>query len=308
MNMLFNLASSRYFLYLEDDWLPISKPLVQESFMLPLQSRQQRSMNKEGPLSAAITLRDVLTVSINVLTKQDISVMDDDDKFFECSSIECVEDLSIVQVGLQVSQFLPHSTYSFQFYSSQVLLNDQTFRKCAQFFESPELCYKLVDANLLGLGGWQRHVSVNVGIDEVNSTAVLVPYALHEFGLSSLPREVCEYLHGKDRVNEFALWPGFSLNPGVTDLYRLKALLVDSTESRTGGSLHDSPPPRGSAWHWFNIQDEMFEHLFSLDVHAAGARMAFLPVIVFQHTAANFESAYRLQGLERYWDNETNSA
>jgi hypothetical protein len=49
----------------------------------------------------------------------------------------------------------------------------------------------------------------------------------------------------------------------------------------------------------------MFEHSFSMQAHASGASMVFLPLIVFQHTAANFESAYRLQGVERYWDNET---
>lgn len=228
-----------------------------------------------------------------------------------------------------------------------------------------DVCTKLSERNELGNGGWRRTVQVSKrpewgvknfsvsplrfifdkyknGKDQLSDsdgwknsavTAVL-PYALHEFGLSSITG--CAYTHGRARINEFASWPGFSLNPGVTDLLRLQALLRDSSAStrvpedgagtcggRTCSFAHlmdDGPgfdsclsgasllaPVLDGDEHgiWFDGKDAMFEHAFSLRAHAAGAKMAFLPLIVFQHTASALESAYRLQGIRRYWDNET---
>ena len=175
---------------------------------------------------------------------------------------------------------------------------------------------------------------------------------LHEFGFSFLPLADC----WQWRDSSFAFWPGFSLNPGITDLHRLEALLRDSSRptrliarararaspagvkgssrgsARNSGSDHDRervgakkrskcdsatfdldvPDEQeleasafGDSLGWFDDEDSMFEHTFSLRAHASGANMAFLPVIAFQHSAAKFESAYRLQGIERYWDNGT---
>jgi hypothetical protein len=245
---------------------------------------------------------------------------------------------------------------------AQVLLNDQTFRQCAVFFESPALCQDLASQDLLGLGGWQRHVKVTephvegerqaaspgtetaAGPAAAPASTALFPYALHEYGLSNLPRPDCEFLHGRRRVNDFSAWPGLSLNPGVTDLHRLKALLRDGAGSgRCGkeaccsgagaGSAsadahgcgghgegereveREEQESRGAGLHeisclsasssWFDSDDVMFEHSFSLKAHASGANMAFLPLIAFQHGAGAFESAYRLQGVQRRWDNAT---
>ena len=87
MNLIFRVASSRYLLYIEDDWLPLSKPLVQNSFLRPL-------LKLRAPQSdAAVSLRDVLSVAISILTKQGQ---------LACTDFECLEDRSIVQVSLHL--------------------------------------------------------------------------------------------------------------------------------------------------------------------------------------------------------------
>jgi hypothetical protein len=144
---------------------------------------------------------------------------------------------------------------------AQVLLNDQSTRKCAQGFV--EAC----PAGVLGSGGWHRsHVD--------RATGRKVEYRAHEFGLVLLPP------HG------FSYWPGFSLNPGVWDLERMRA----------AGALPRAAP--------FNSSDVRFEQSFSMRVADSGLRVAFLPRLVMRHLGvpAAGGSAYVISGAPRPWD------
>lgn len=97
MNMIIKLALSRYLLYIEDDWLPLPKPLVQRSFLQPL---LQLTGTPHG--EAAVSLRDFVAVAISILKKQGHAT---------CFDFECLEDRSIVQVSLYFSVMFVYLHY-----------------------------------------------------------------------------------------------------------------------------------------------------------------------------------------------------
>jgi hypothetical protein len=51
----------------------------------------------------------------------------------------------------------------------------------------------------------------------------------------------------------------------------------------------------------FDTADPVFEHAFSLGVHDAGLRVAFLPRRTILHIGSE-ESAYAINGFARPWD------
>lgn len=85
MNLIIKMTSTRYLLYIEDDWLPLSKPLVPQSFLQPLLAVRHTS------LDAAVSLWDFVSVAISILRKQGDAV---------CTDFDCLEDRSIVQVSV----------------------------------------------------------------------------------------------------------------------------------------------------------------------------------------------------------------
>jgi hypothetical protein len=91
MNLIFKMAASRYLLYIEDDWLPLPKPLVQRSFLQSLQ--QLRGGGGHTQSAPVVSLRDILSIAINILKKQGSTV---------CTDFECLEDRSIVQVQCSI--------------------------------------------------------------------------------------------------------------------------------------------------------------------------------------------------------------
>ena len=194
-----------------------------------------------------------------------------------------------------------------------MLLNDQSIRLCAVFYDQPQLCKSLAQSNLLGVGGWPRYLElrhVNItGLEERMTDAVRIPYSVHEYGLSRIPSAECPCFYGDKKLNEVSIWPGFSLNPGITDVYRIKSLLQSDLIDRSGEKSMLSADDHSlyGLFHkrlnsWFDEQDPMFEHSFSSNVHARGGRMAFLPLLAFEHSAGQHESAYLMQGTQRYWD------
>ncbi|OQR95665.1 N-terminal acetyltransferase A complex subunit nat1 [Thraustotheca clavata] len=83
-------------------------------------------------------------------------------------------------------------------------------------------------------------------------------------------------------THEFAYWPGFSLNPGIWDLHRLKAQNLS-----------------------FNTASDIFEREFSLGVLYAGLHVATLSYTCAEHIGAppgSNASAYVLNGLPRRFD------
>lgn len=83
------------------------------------------------------------------------------------------------------------------------------------------------------------------------------------------------------------MWPGFSLNPGVWDLYQIK---------RAFGACM-----KGA---YFNPDDMSFEHEFSLSIHMLGLSIAYLPSLFFEHIGEK-ASAYVLNNSSRIWDNNS---
>jgi len=136
---------------------------------------------------------------------------------------------------------------------AQVLLNDQSSRECA-YDNHITPC----DLNKLGTAGWSR-VTTN-GIE----------YVEHEFGVVY-----------EDQV--FSYWPGFSLNPGLWDLERMKQRLGEKIV--------------------FGESDDRFEQSFSLMCYDAGLIFAHLPKVNFRHIGTEV-SSYVLQGddMMRPWD------
>ncbi|GMI07997.1 hypothetical protein TrVE_jg13318 [Triparma verrucosa] len=133
---------------------------------------------------------------------------------------------------------------------AQVLLNDQSSRFCA--YASP--ISSCLDSGNVGKAGWNRG-----------------EYVEHEFGT----------VHP---LHEFTYWPGFSLNPGIWDLRRLRRGLEGVGERFV-----------------FDHEDERFEQSFSVKCLNGGLDFAHLPRINVRHIGTEV-SSYVLNGLERDWD------
>ena len=110
----------------------------------------------------------------------------------------------------------------------------------------------------LGEAGWAR------------ATPGGVAYNLHEFGTV-------------EPGHAFTYWPGFTLNPAVTDV---DALVCGHREAP-----------------YFDPDNARFEQAFSLATYDAGLRVAYLPRVSFAHIGVD-ESAYGLQNVSRPWDGQ----
>ncbi|GMH71477.1 hypothetical protein TL16_g05659 [Triparma laevis f. inornata] len=133
--------------------------------------------------------------------------------------------------------------------AAQVLLNDQSSRACA-YADPMEKCLR---SGNVGKAGWNRD-----GF-----------WVEHEFG-SVYP------------AHDFTYWPGFSLNPGIWDLKRLRKGL--------GGRVV------------FDSEDERFEQSFSVLCLNKGLDFAHMARISVRHIGTEV-SSYVLNGLERPFDN-----
>ena len=130
---------------------------------------------------------------------------------------------------------------------SQILLNSQASRECA-YDVPPGACAK--DGLAFG-GGWRRGT-----------------YVQHEFGS----------LHPG---HDFTYWPGFSLNPGVWDLARMRKSLGEGLV--------------------FDEGDSRFEQSFSLRCYDAGLEFGYLGRVTVRHIGVEV-SSYVLNGMERPFD------
>jgi len=135
---------------------------------------------------------------------------------------------------------------------AQVLLNDQSSRACAEgrVVECEGGLWK-------GKAGWKRKTKTT-GIE----------YLEHEFG-------IVEYGH------EFSYWPGFSLNPGVWDLERIK--------DAWGGDFV------------FDVDDKRFEQSFSMNCYDKGLLFGHLGQVAVKHIG-DVVSSYILNGEARPFD------
>ena len=136
----------------------------------------------------------------------------------------------------------------------QVLLNDQSTRSCAYAADA--------GCDERGSAGWAREAAGGVA------------YRLHDFGTV-------------EPGHAFTYWPGFTLNPAVTDVDALRC----AHEAATGAAP------------FFDPDDKRFEQTFSLATYDAGLRVAYLPRVSFAHIGVD-ESAYGLNNYSRPWDGQ----
>ncbi|GMI31318.1 hypothetical protein TrCOL_g8472 [Triparma columacea] len=133
---------------------------------------------------------------------------------------------------------------------AQVLLNDQSSRDCAE--GSVKECEE---------GTWKRQAGWKRKTDKG------VEYLEHEFGVL-------------DPRHEFSYWPGFSLNPGVWDLERM----------------------RGGAFNFeFDPEDKRMEQTFSMRCYDEGMLFAHIGQVVVRHSG-DLVSSYVLNGEDRPFD------
>ena len=220
MNIIATLITTRYVLYIEDDWLSLGF-----------------GSEAEAEVEAGASGRPTSATRSSVVA----------------------DALAVLRSGRSGRPL------------AQVLLNDQSSRSCAQGFA--EAC----GTGVLGAGGWRRG-GVDGGSGGGGGGSV-PEYREHEFGLVLRPP------HG------FSYWPGFSLNPGVWDLARLRAVGVFPAETERAGAP-------------FNVSDGRFEQSFSMRVADSGLRVAFLPRLTMRHLGvpAAGGSAYVISGTPRPWD------
>lgn len=102
---------------------------------------------------------------------------------------------------------------------------------------------------------------------EASWNGTKVKYAEHEFGVAYVD-------------HSFSYWPGFSLNPSIWDLHRMRQVMDIK----------------------FDEQDPRFEQIFALKALDAGLVFAHLPQQQnFQHIG-NDQSSYVLNDSHRPWD------
>ena len=88
MNIIYRMTSNRYLLYVEDDWLPLMKPFVPQSFLHSMQKMRGVNNNKDNS-TRNLSISEFLSVAISILRKRHQS---------ECQDFPCLEDRSIAQV------------------------------------------------------------------------------------------------------------------------------------------------------------------------------------------------------------------
>ena len=289
LNILLQQVSSRYFLYLEDDWRAYSSPILMPRLEDSLKTIDKNSnkINNDGNYSY---LEKAILASVRILnTGRDIDNGDISNDLFQ-SPIH------------------------------QVLFNEQYSRVCAvggviktassSFDEEKYALAAECKASQLGRGGWKRNLTLHThNNDNSIERSVHLPYSLHEFGVLNCNPHLMNAASEKnfdseeelmslkkycrENRHDFGKWPGLSLNPGLSDLHSIRSLfLKESFDSRRVEHMQ---------FQLFNETDKTFEHRFSIRAHAFGARMAYFGGLFFQHIGDI--SAYKLNEVQqRPWD------
>ena len=129
---------------------------------------------------------------------------------------------------------------------TQILLNDQSTRACA-YDEPSGLC---LQSGTVGKAGWTR-----------------AGWVQHEFGS----------LHPD---HQFSYWPGFSLNPGLWDLERLRAGMAEVGVR-------------------FDVEDDRFEQSFSLRCYDVGVEVGHMAGVVVRHIGVEVSCSDAASGTYR---------
>lgn len=173
----------------------------------------------------------------------------------------------------------------------EVLFNSQWNRNCSLGIMS------FCDPKLLAAGGWFK----------MNHNDWGFPYSLHEFGISPRPVFTDNESHElQRRRHDFSYWPGFSLNPGLWDLSKLKGIIKRQEFCQVESGISKKPVKSDTnsmyqCCNLFSESDPSFEHQFALLGHLHGVQVAYLHAVLFSHIGVDM-SAYKLNGFFRPWD------
>jgi len=286
----------RYFLYLEDDWSLLSRPWVHVSLYQSLyQSEVMLEDNKQQYSDSEMTSADVLShhddcsmhqkllnsVTIilnNHLAKQNNSYFDK--IVHKCFPIQTSEtkiaEAPVLINLLKLARSVLYKTRNSNETIHQILFNEQSNRNCA--IGNTSDC----DADKIGRGGWERV-----------SPVTNIPFSLHEFGLPLMSGA-----HGL-RNHYFSYWPGISFNPGLWDLHAIKSRILHCKMTPQESQLKNNRMTTTTTNIIFDVNDDTFEHRFSMLSHAVGLRMGYLPAMIFKHEG--IFSAYTLNEIKRSW-------
>ena len=137
------------------------------------------------------------------------------------------------------------------------------------FFDSFELIQHAPEPNIGQVllddrhGGWPRSFAGSP------RRAKTVKYRFHEFGVYAL----------SSIDHTLPSWPGFSNQPGLWDIWKMRNVGLR-----------------------FQVDEPLFEQLFSLDFYDSGLRVLCLQLNLTTHIGDDI-SSYKLNGLDqRYWD------
>lgn len=157
LNMIVRHVSSRFFMYLEDDWLLLPAPFLAPSLLAAVtpsldkhSHQRQQHPQPHQPAEAEVLLRQLVRLSIQVIH----------------ASLELHNQSSVDREPI-----------------AQVYLNDQRSRLCAVgLVDSGIDCGDQVNCQCpeedMGKGGWAREARGAEG-----GAAHSIPFSLHEFGL-----------------------------------------------------------------------------------------------------------------------------
>lgn len=277
-NKLIKMIKTRYFIYLEDDWV-IQDLISHQTNPLTEVIQQLHQVYESSSDNQSDT---VVSTFISHLPYYSI--------FMTCLSILGFEgSIDFNDLDSHTNRLVFHiqrrstaddnSKYE---KVHQILFNEQSSRSCAQI--RPDC-----DVNTIGKGGWSRYLQISMDSNNVSASFNL-PYAIHEFGLIS---GINLY---QDRIHDYSYWPGVNFNPGIWDLSAIRAEMALCQDTRNMKYVDDE----------FEDGNTAFEHTYTALGLAAGLTMAYLPLLLFKHIGDDI-SAYDLNNVERPYKNITES-
>ena len=269
MNILSHLTSSRYLLYLEDDWEAHSTPMVTSAlapYLDPAWAPQAQGVRDTSAMQRTIEAALAILQHSGVEAGGQVhQVLFNDQHHRVCA--------------LGDGQGCPTERVGRGGWPRRIVTPTATHGDGPQH-PYVGLPYSLHEYGIVHtdphIGIREQGVGLSGAVDGSRNAEIVEP------DLSSLSTYATAFDH------DFSTWTGLSLNPGLWDLRALKELL--------GGLVSRGVPTSDL----FDVHDETFEKSWSMASYAAGARMAYLHGLFFRHIGD--VSAYELNGLRRAWD------
>jgi len=337
MNIMWRLVTTRYLIYLEDDWLLRSDDTMG---MHPAWMNAMRLMNRQHrkaqlpsivgsngddddggddglPIiahfySIIVTALSILGFegSVHVPMRDSYasgnhSIIKLSQKHLDSSRDEKHYDSASGNHHHHHHHHMDGSMSSRRVSVHQVLFNEQGSRDCAI---GSHQCND--PSSQLGFGGWE--ILHNIIVTTTSSAPLPSSSSSSSATDTDLSLDITipyslhefglaalssEAFHNH-RNHEFSYWPGFSFNPGIWDIHAIRRALMRCMDSENANDDDDDDDGGGDV---FDESDHGFEHKFSLLAYEAGLNMAYLPMVVFEEISRG-HSAYRLNNISRPWE------